>query len=51
VIDVVVVMLFTKPLMSLVARTKFFSKGHKLSGLDPERMGRTTSTAQTMQEA
>ncbi|MEO3860817.1 protein translocase subunit SecD [Acrocarpospora sp. B8E8] len=49
VIDVVVVFLFTKPLMSLVARTTFFSKGHKLSGLDAERMARSES--QTMQEA
>ncbi|GAA1009497.1 protein translocase subunit SecD [Acrocarpospora pleiomorpha] len=51
VIDVVVVFLFTKPLMSLVARTKFFSKGHKLSGLDAERMARAETSSQTMQEA
>ncbi|MGI5487303.1 protein translocase subunit SecD [Microtetraspora malaysiensis] len=50
-IDIVVVFLFTKPLMSLVARLKFFSKGHKLSGLDSERMGRTDGTEQTLQEA
>ncbi|GIH22928.1 protein translocase subunit SecD [Acrocarpospora phusangensis] len=50
-IDVVVVFLFTKPLMSLVARTKFFAKGHKLSGLDAERMARSESSTQTMQEA
>ncbi len=49
-IDIVVVFLFTKPLMSLAARLKFFSKGHKLSGLDAERMGRT-GTEQTLQEA
>ncbi len=49
VVDVVVVFLFTKPLMSLVARTKFFAKGHKLSGLDAERMAR--SETQTLQEA
>ncbi|GAA0381772.1 protein translocase subunit SecD [Acrocarpospora corrugata] len=51
VIDVVVVFLFTKPLMSLVARTKFFSKGHKLSGLDAERMARPESSSQSFQEA
>lgn len=50
-IDIVVVFLFTKPLMSLVARLRFFSKGHKLSGLDAERMGRTSSADQTLQEA
>jgi preprotein translocase subunit SecD len=38
-IDVVVVFLFTKPLMTLLARTKFFGSGHKLSGLDPEHLG------------
>jgi preprotein translocase subunit SecD len=36
---VVVVFLFTKPLMTLLARTKFFGGGHKLSGLDPEHLG------------
>ncbi|WP_310740267.1 protein translocase subunit SecD [Microbispora sp. H10885] len=50
-IDIVVVFLFTKPLMSLVARMRFFAKGHKLSGLDAERMGRTGRAEQTLQEA
>lgn len=39
VIDVLVVFAFTKPLMTLLARTKFFGGGHKLSGLDPEHLG------------
>src|SRR5258708_7965191 len=34
-IDVVVVFLFTKPMITLLARTKFFGGGHRLSGLDP----------------
>jgi preprotein translocase subunit SecD len=38
-IDVLVVFLFTKPLMSVLARTKFFGSGHKLSGLDPGHLG------------
>ncbi|PRH76966.1 protein translocase subunit SecD, partial [Streptomyces solincola] len=38
-LDVVVVFLFTKPLMSLLARTKFFGGGHPWSGLDPKRLG------------
>jgi preprotein translocase subunit SecD len=38
-IDVVVVFLFTKPLMTVLARTKFFGGGHKLSGLDPGHLG------------
>lgn len=39
VLDVVVVFLFTKPLMTLLARRKFFSEGHSWSGLDPKRLG------------
>ncbi|MFE2016754.1 protein translocase subunit SecD [Streptomyces sp. NPDC059499] len=39
VLDVVVVFLFTKPLMTLMGRTKFFSSGHPWSGLDPKRLG------------
>ncbi|MDT0457139.1 protein translocase subunit SecD [Streptomyces sp. DSM 41527] len=39
VLDVVVVFLFTKPLMTLLARRKFFADGHSWSGLDPERLG------------
>ena len=38
-IDVMVVFIFTKPLMTLLARTKFFGGGHKWSGLDPEHLG------------
>jgi preprotein translocase subunit SecD len=39
IIDVVVVFLFTKPMVTLLANTKFFSGGHKWSGLDPARLG------------
>ncbi|AZM63324.1 MULTISPECIES: protein translocase subunit SecD [unclassified Streptomyces] len=39
VLDVVVVFLFTKPLLTLMARRKFFSSGHKWSGLDPKALG------------
>ncbi|MEU7602208.1 protein translocase subunit SecD [Streptomyces sp. NPDC041003] len=38
-LDVVVVFLFTKPIMTLLARTKFFASGHPWSGLDPNRLG------------
>lgn len=38
-LDVVVVFLFTKPVMTLLARTAFFSSGHPWSGLDPKRLG------------
>jgi len=39
IIDVVVVFTFTHPVMTLLARTKFFGGGHPLSGLDPVRLG------------
>ena len=42
VIDIVVVFLFTKPMVTLLARTKFFGNGHPLSGLDPVRLGAKT---------
>ncbi|MFF9626087.1 protein translocase subunit SecD [Streptomyces griseosporeus] len=38
-LDVVVVFLFTKPLMTIMARRKFFADGHSWSGLDPKRLG------------
>ncbi|MEW2285983.1 protein translocase subunit SecD [Streptomyces sp. NPDC047841] len=38
-LDVVVVFLFTKPLMTLLARRRFFASGHKWSGLDPKSLG------------
>ena len=38
-IDVVVVFLFTKPMVTLLARTRFFGQGNKWSGLDPARLG------------
>ncbi|TFC98159.1 protein translocase subunit SecD [Cryobacterium sinapicolor] len=40
-VDVLVVMLFTHPMLQLLARTKFFSDGHRLSGLDPRALGAT----------
>ncbi|MFE3165827.1 protein translocase subunit SecD [Streptomyces sp. NPDC059224] len=39
VLDVVVVFFFTKPLMTILARRKFFASGHKWSGLDPKGLG------------
>ncbi|MFL4902980.1 protein translocase subunit SecD [Streptomyces sp. MMS24-I2-30] len=39
VLDVVVVYFFTKPLMTILARKKFFAQGHKWSGLDPKSLG------------
>jgi preprotein translocase subunit SecD len=39
IIDLLVVFLFTKPLVSLLARTRFFQSGSRWSGLSPERLG------------
>ena len=38
-IDIVVVFLFTKPMVTLLARTRFYGNGAPLSGLDPARLG------------
>jgi preprotein translocase subunit SecD len=38
-VDVIVVILFTHPMMQLLARTRFFGGGHRLSGLDPKALG------------
>jgi preprotein translocase subunit SecD len=40
-IDVIVVFFFTKPLVTILARTKFFGGGHRWSGLDPSTLGTT----------
>jgi preprotein translocase subunit SecD len=39
IIDVIVVFLFTKPMVTLLAGTEFFGGGHKWSGLAPDRLG------------
>jgi preprotein translocase subunit SecD len=39
IVDVVVVTLFTHPVLRLIARTRFFGQGHPLSGLDPVALG------------
>jgi len=39
VIDLVVVFFFTKPLMTLLGKTKFYGEGHRFSGFEAEHMG------------
>ncbi|QNO36406.1 protein translocase subunit SecD [Protaetiibacter sp. SSC-01] len=39
IIDVIIVILFTHPMMQLLATTKFFASGHPASGLDPTALG------------
>jgi preprotein translocase subunit SecD len=57
-IDLLIVFTFTKPLLTLLVRTKFYGGGHRLSGLSPDRLGakisalRASRTVQTsVQEA
>jgi preprotein translocase subunit SecD len=38
-IDILVVFGFTKPLVSVLATTKFFGQGHRFSGLDAAHLG------------
>ncbi len=38
-IDLLVVVLFTHPVVGLLSSVKFFKDGHRWSGLDPERLG------------
>ncbi|WP_344670097.1 protein translocase subunit SecD [Catenulispora yoronensis] len=38
-LDIIVVFMFTKPVVTLLARRKFFADGHPWSGLDPNRLG------------
>ncbi len=39
VIDLAIFFWFTHPMVSWLARFRFFNQGHKLSGLDPEALG------------
>lgn len=38
-LDVAVVFLFTKPLMTILARKRFYASGHPWSGLNPKALG------------
>lgn len=38
-VDLLVVSMFTHPIMQLLAQTKYFGEGHRFSGLDPRALG------------
>ena len=38
-IDIAIVFWFTKPLVTLLGRTKYFGEGRRFSGFEPEHMG------------
>ncbi|MCG7309908.1 protein translocase subunit SecD [Brachybacterium sp. ACRRE] len=44
IMDLVVVFLFTHPLLQTLVRSRFFGKGHPMSGLDPAQLGRQVPT-------
>ena len=44
-IDLFVVFIFTKPIVTVLAKVKFYSSGHPLSGLSPKNLGVAPSTA------
>jgi preprotein translocase subunit SecD len=37
--DLIVVFMFTHPMLQVLARTRFFGEGHRFSGLSPDRLG------------
>lgn len=39
IVDIVIVVLFTHPMLQALARTKFFGEGHPMSGMDPRQLG------------
>lgn len=50
IIDVFIFVIFTHPVMQILARTKFFGGGHKLSGLDPDALGAVYHTRSQYRE-
>lgn len=38
-VDILVIALFTHPMMTLLSRTRFYAQGHRFSGLDPQQLG------------
>ena len=49
-IDIAVVFFFTKPLMTLLGRTKFFGEGHRFSGFESEHMGNSKAPLHNTQQ-
>jgi preprotein translocase subunit SecD len=46
-VDLIVVFIFTKPLVTLIARINFFASGHPLSGFSPKSVGLKSANANT----
>lgn len=45
--DVMVAFMFTRPMVTLLARNKWFTSGHPMTGLDPRRLGVTSLPGQS----
>jgi len=43
IIDLIIIFLFTKPLVTFLSRLPFFANGHPLSGLDTSKVVRGTA--------
>ena len=43
VIDLIIIFFFTKPMVSLLAKSKYFQSGAKWSGLSPRSVGLVTA--------
>jgi preprotein translocase subunit SecD len=50
-IDLFVVFVFTKPIVTLLAQLKFYSSGHPLSGLSPKNLGVVITAPTAVKEA
>ncbi len=44
-LDILIVFMFTHPLVTLLARLRFFRDGHRWSGLDPQKLGAVKKTS------
>ncbi len=44
-LDILIVFFFTHPVVTLLARLKFFHGGHPMSGLDPDKLGAVKKTS------
>jgi preprotein translocase subunit SecD len=51
IVDLIIVFFFTKPMVTLCAGMKFFSSGHRFSGLSPRSIGMKSTKSATTLEA
>ena len=49
IVDLIVVFMFTKPLLTVIARWKFFASGHPLSGFSDKSVGLKSNNQRTLE--